>query len=643
MLVPPPPPTELPAVGVVQPVQNSEPELAPPKKVKVKRSKQEKQELREALARHDEHKLDLETRRKEDLSLQKSGKRGSSARMPPVPFASGPDGSSPTKAAGSATLHRESSFSDLLGLFKEEESKLQLRKSKDMDMSRNISELQNLSKEMSQRVENAEARAQAAENALEDAQAAAHEANNQLAAEEEVSRDLDRRRALAQQSLEELELKSLEYQADRERWLQRESDLDASLAKEQEGRIKNEGKAQEAAEIAVAVAARDKRIDEIEALLREAIIRGAKLLRAKANVESDSADLERRLKKLKRTAKDRIQKERRRQDGMMEAAERRADRAEDRLMEYLAASCEGADVLAEAHMRHLIEVSHGLALKVDEQADIIDALRGLLNDHKNFIRRELSQEVVASGTPEPPPPPPPAVPMPSFEFTIGTDDRARAVQVLQQKIVANGVQQGDFDGSKLSVFDAQGQLLALTAFERGQVEFPVRVVYGIEQQATPSEAHVNTTASTVASPPKPALVERTDSRAAQILQAASETDIQLALDDLYAEASVDSSSAEHSDDSENDANQSEFTMLVPAARQTLLTPKKKSDAQCAQSVKSVRSAQTAGDKIAALLGGGAQKTQNASTQAAKAIVPDAKTGAKDEHHATRLAKNVEWS
>merc|ERR1712106_496761 len=46
--------------------------------------------------------------------------------------------------------------------------------------------------------------------------------------------------------------------------------------------------------------------------------------------------------------------------------------------------------LAEAHMRHLIEVSQDLAEKVDEQADIIDALRGLLHDHKDFIRNELS-------------------------------------------------------------------------------------------------------------------------------------------------------------------------------------------------------------------------------------------------------------
>merc|ERR1719379_2048698 len=87
-----------------------------------------------------------------------------------------------------------------------------------------------------------------------------------------------------------------------------------------------------------AIQARDGRITELETLLKQAIARGAKLGRARADVENAKADVERKLSKFKASTKSRVRRERRRLQGVIEMVTQRAERAEDRLVEYLDAS-----------------------------------------------------------------------------------------------------------------------------------------------------------------------------------------------------------------------------------------------------------------------------------------------------------------
>ncbi|CAJ1371056.1 unnamed protein product [Effrenium voratum] len=134
--------------------------------------------------------------------------------------------------------------------------------------------------------------------------------------------------------------------------------------------------------------------DRERKLLKEAILRGAKLSRAKAEVEKQKAEaeLEQRVVELQRRASlDRSR--RRREADAADAAEQRAERAEERLADYLRASTSGADAVVKSHMQHLATASQGLAQKVSEQAEIIEVLRGLLQDHKAFIRKELGSEL----------------------------------------------------------------------------------------------------------------------------------------------------------------------------------------------------------------------------------------------------------
>jgi len=240
-----------------------------------------------------------------------------------------------------------------------------------------MEEMQRLVKEMARRVEEADRRAEAAD-------LAAAKAEERLTAEVSARHDVELLRAEAAGRVEELELSKLQFQAERESWRQREAEL-VNQASEGQFQLRD----QEARDRS-ALESRDARIQELEVLLKQAIVRGARLGRARTDLEGSKADLERRVSRLKDAAKVRLKRERRRLQAVVSEMQQRAERAEDRLLEYLDASCQGADALAEAHMRHIIQVSHELAEKVDEQADIIEALRGLLHDHKDFIRREFS-------------------------------------------------------------------------------------------------------------------------------------------------------------------------------------------------------------------------------------------------------------
>jgi len=221
------------------------------------------------------------------------------------------------------------------------------------------------------------------ERRAEEAEAALARAEERLSTEADARQSLELLRSEAERRVQELELVGLDFQAERERWKQREAELadeasqGYSMSRDRETKDR------------FVIEAKEKHVRELEALLRQAILRGAKLGRAKADAESASAGHRRRLERLGEKSKAKLRRERRRLGSLLAAAQDRAERAEDRLMDYLEASCEGADALAERHMEHLIEVSHGLAQRVEEQAEIINALRGLLHDHKEFIRREF--------------------------------------------------------------------------------------------------------------------------------------------------------------------------------------------------------------------------------------------------------------
>lgn len=209
---------------------------------------------------------------------------------------------------------------------------------------------------------------------LEVVEAALEAARAQLDAEVEARCSAEHLRAQAVRRLEEYELERIDFEAEREQWRQREAHL--------------EDAARSSAAGCGDVPGSEHRIAELEALLKQAILKGAQLGRAHADAEAARAIAERRLLRLKGQARQRLENERQRAD----EAEARAERAEARMMEYLEAAMRDADAVVEAHVKHLVEVGHGLARKVEEQAEIIEVMRDLLQDHKDFIRQECGSE-----------------------------------------------------------------------------------------------------------------------------------------------------------------------------------------------------------------------------------------------------------
>lgn len=210
---------------------------------------------------------------------------------------------------------------------------------------------------------------------LEAAEASLDAARRQLEAEVEARCRAEQLRAEAVRRVEEMELDRL--------------DLQAKLQRAASGAAGSASSSDPACE---------QRTAELEALLKEAIVRGAQLGRSHADAEGARAIAERRLTRVRALARKKLHAERRRADAAIE----RAERAEERLTEYLEAGMQGMDALVEAHVQHLVSVGHSLAQKVEEQTDIIEVLRGLLQDHKDFIRQELGDAGPAQGPPPPP-------------------------------------------------------------------------------------------------------------------------------------------------------------------------------------------------------------------------------------------------
>eukprot|EP00933_Yihiella_yeosuensis_P038372 TRINITY_DN32308_c0_g1_i1.p1 TRINITY_DN32308_c0_g1~~TRINITY_DN32308_c0_g1_i1.p1 ORF type:complete len:451 (+),score=152.86 TRINITY_DN32308_c0_g1_i1:77-1429(+) len=228
---------------------------------------------------------------------------------------------------------------------------------------------------MSRHVQDADDRVQAAEE--------------RVSVEAEARRQAELKQAAAEQRIEELELLRLDFQAEKETWRQREHELSETVyqAQTMSRSLEPTPQPQEA------TGHDTRRIKELEKMLKEALVRGAKLGRARTDSEEAKADLERQLAKFREAARMKLKKERRRLEAAADIAERRLERAEDRLAEYLQASADGADGVIEAHMQHLAAVGESLANKVEEQGEIIEVLRGLLQDHKDFIRNELGTEL----------------------------------------------------------------------------------------------------------------------------------------------------------------------------------------------------------------------------------------------------------
>lgn len=293
----------------------------------------------------------------------RGGNSTSLGRLPPAPsekpnFIPPARGKVVEQPQDSPVTVRQVPFQDLLCQFRSEEAQFLKRQGK------HGVEFQQALKGMARHVEEMEHRTKAAEDAISALQ-------ERLAREAEARCGAERSLAKAKRRSEELELSSLEFQAERQSWLWHE----ASIAKTGEDKL--------------AQPARDDQIRKLEALLQEAIVRGAKLGRSRADAESARADAERRLTKLKEVVRAKVRRER-----------RRVEIAEDRLAEYLEINCDGADALVEAHMRHLLQVGRDLARKVEEQAEIIEVLRGLLQDHKDFIREQLGGALAQPGIAE---------------------------------------------------------------------------------------------------------------------------------------------------------------------------------------------------------------------------------------------------
>lgn len=194
----------------------------------------------------------------------------------------------------------------------------------------------------------------------------------QLAAALDAHRRSEQLRIEAVQRAEALEKERLQFEIERERWKQREFEL--AVSGHAASRTASGGAWPDGA-----------RVQELEALLREALLQGAQLVRERADVQCARVEAEQRVARLREVARAKLRRER----GRADAAWARARLAEERLTEYVQASARGIDEFVESHIRHLVHAGQGLAQKVEEQAEIIEVLRCLLQDHKDFIRREL--------------------------------------------------------------------------------------------------------------------------------------------------------------------------------------------------------------------------------------------------------------
>ncbi|CAE7276204.1 unnamed protein product [Symbiodinium natans] len=237
-------------------------------------------------------------------------------------------------------------------------------------------QMQQALKELARQFALMQERAEAAEEATASVQA-------QLETESASCQKLDQERLLAMQRVEELELQALDAQAKQAAQAAQAQAAQAKACKEKGSFEAKEG-----------------RHRELEALLKEAILRGARLNRLQAAAAAAQGEAERRaellqrqLARLQRRAQ-RDKAQRLRLEAALRGAERRGDRAEARLGEALRAAAEGgASKVLEAHVQHLAAAGTSLAAKVDEQAEIIDVLRSLLQDHKDFIRQQLGTEL----------------------------------------------------------------------------------------------------------------------------------------------------------------------------------------------------------------------------------------------------------
>ena len=229
-------------------------------------------------------------------------------------------------------------------------------------------QMQQALKELARQLAAAQERADTADEALTSTQ-------SQLDSESEARREVDGERLQALQRVEELELAALEFQAQRRAW--------------EEERRRQPREPRESRECA--------RCRELEGLLKEAILRGAKLSRKTAEAEAakndeqrKAASAERQLQRQTRRAQ-RLAQQRKSLELALRSAERRGDAAEARLGEYLRAAAEGAEKVMEAHIQHLAAAGTSLAAKVDEQAEIIQVLRGLLQDCELALARQCKR------------------------------------------------------------------------------------------------------------------------------------------------------------------------------------------------------------------------------------------------------------
>ncbi|CAE7765926.1 unnamed protein product [Symbiodinium necroappetens] len=244
-------------------------------------------------------------------------------------------------------------------------------------------QMQQALKELARQLQATAERAESAEETLSSLQA-------QLEEQSSANKQLDKERLSALQKVEELQLQALE--------LQSQVECREKERRQEEGAREERGKASEKAATQVA---------RLEALLKEAILRGAKLSRAAAEAEAAQNETERQKQSLEKTLererrkRERGAQQRRLLETELQGCERRCSAAEGRLLEYLQAASEGAEKVVEAHMQHLALAGTSLAAKVDEQAEIIQVLRSLLQDHKDFIRQQLGSELSLPSFPEP--------------------------------------------------------------------------------------------------------------------------------------------------------------------------------------------------------------------------------------------------
>ncbi|CAK9064032.1 unnamed protein product [Durusdinium trenchii] len=159
---------------------------------------------------------------------------------------------------------------------------------------------------------------------------------------------------------------------------------------------------------------------DLEKLLKDALVHGAKLSRAKKDLEEQRLELraevqhlQRRVATLSEDQAQHLQQKARQKERLeklkakieqkqeevdeletaVEDAEERADQLETRMAEYLHRQTSGANAVLEAHLAHVVKGGQQLQAKVEEQEEIIEVLRRLLQNHKDFIREQLGSEL----------------------------------------------------------------------------------------------------------------------------------------------------------------------------------------------------------------------------------------------------------